>query len=810
MESYSAKNNFWCIKKNLIIAGYKFYNIFLTKHIHKMKRKTFFLTLLFCAGSFIGFAQNEGVMRPDKVSKAVAFGISKPLTEIKTVLKPDNDLAKEPKEVYNFLEYDKWGKAEVNLPADNPQTKQGTKHTKGMLAGFSGIMSTGSYPPDTDGDVSSDYFVQVVNSKYAVFEKNGNRILGPLSLSTLWDDLPGPWVGTNNGDPIILFDEEYERWVITQFSLPSGTQNYELFAVSQTSDPTGAYYLYAFAFGVKFNDYPKIGVWSNGYTATYNLFSNNSNPSFIGSKVTMVDRSKMVNGEPDPAMIEFTKNGWYSTMPADVDGSNMPGVDEPCPVMYIRGDRKIVMMELMPDWDNPATGSTLSATNILTPNYFTPRTSDIIQPNGQGLDHLGNMIMNRLAYRKFDDHASMVVNHTVQSGGKAAIRWYEFRKTGTEDWSIYQQGTYAPGDGANRWMGSAAINANGDIAIGYSIASEEIHPSIGATARSADDPLGEMTMPEIVLKQGTSSQASYDRWGDYSCMNVDPSNGTDFWYTTEYNGWRTWIASFNLGESVAPTVSAGEDNYVCKNKPFQCNGNATAAQTTEWTTSGDGAFMNANTLTAKYIRGNEDLANGSCVLTLTVNGYNGDVVSDDMTLYFNPYANAGEDITAAAGSDVTLSGISNTYNTILWTTDGTGTFSDNSTINTIYTPGIDEPTTTNITLKVVTDGCSGSATDNVAIHWNDGVEDVENTNSFRVYPNPTNEVFTLEMSNLDANESLSYTIHTATGREIFYELVRNHSDRFVKQFDMSKFKTGIYFVTIRTNNNSKTLKIVKQ
>ncbi len=157
-----------------------------------------------------------------------------------------------------------------------------------------------------------------------------------------------------------------------------------------------------------------------------------------------------------------------------------------------------------------------------------------------------------------------------------------------------------------------------------------------ATGRLVDDPLGTMTAEEIVIKEGTTSQAGIDRWGDYSCMNVDP-NGTDFWYTTEYNGWKTWIASFSLdGEAPAPTANAGEDAHTCKNKPFQCQGSATTWQTAEWSTSGDGTFMNGSTLTPKYVRGNGDLATGHAILTLTITGFNGDVISDDMTLYFDP------------------------------------------------------------------------------------------------------------------------------------------------------------------------------
>ncbi len=781
-----------------------------------MKKSSFLLALLLLTSSFTAFAQQE-VLHPSRVSKAVAFAKSKPMRELAAVVSAEDDLAVDPKGFNpNRIDYDKWGKTEVDLPKDTPQTKQGNRHAKGLLASFAGISQGGSgYPPDTDGDISSNHFVQVVNSRYSVYDHSGTKILGPLSLSTLWNDLPGPWAGRDDGDPIVLFDEQYQRWIITQFALPN-SGNYELFAVSETEDPTGSYYLYAFSFGTKFNDYPKLGVWSSGYAATYNLFTNHTNPSFLGAKITMVEREKMVNGEPDPAMVEFFKSGWYATMPADIDGTNMPGANEPCPVMYInRYTKKIIMMGLTPNWSNP-NSSTLTANNILTPNAFVPQGNFdyITQPNGDGLDGLGNMIMNRLAYRKFADHESMVVNHTVSSNGKAGIRWYEFRKSGGQDWSIYQQGTFAPNDGNERWMGSAAMNANGDIALGYSITNAtDMHPSIRATGRLADDPLGTMTVEEIVIKEGTTSQSGVTRWGDYSCMNVDP-NGTDFWYTTEYNGWKTWIASFNLsGEATPPTANAGEDAHTCKNKPFQCQGSGTSWASVEWTTSGDGSFVGGNTMSPKYIRGSNDVANGSVILTISITGLNNDVVSDNMTLYFDPYAEAGDDqwVSTSIG-EATLAGTTNDYTSVKWTSDGDGSFSDPNTLNTVYTATQAEINAgvTNITLKITTDGCSGSATDKMKITWTDGINDTDKAFGFNLYPNPTNGVFTISLDNLESNETVTYIIHTATGREVFREIAEANGNSYERQIDMSKFIAGMYFVTVQSEKGNKTMKFVKQ
>src|SRR5581483_2768438 len=195
------------------------------------------------------------------------------------------------------------------------------------------------------------------------------------------------------------------------------------------------------------------------------------------------------------------------------------------------------------------TGSTLS----VAPFNLACGGSACVPQKGvrQQLDSLGDRLMYRLVYRNFGDHESLVVSHSVGSGSVTGVRWYEIRGPGGTP-SVYQQGTYAPADGKYRWMGSAAMDKNGDIALGYSVSNASMFPSIGYTGRLAGDALGTMTQGENTLKAGTGSQKTYDRWGDYSSMSIDPSDDCTFWYTNQYlpsNGsfnWTTWIGSFQL------------------------------------------------------------------------------------------------------------------------------------------------------------------------------------------------------------------------------------------------------------------------
>jgi hypothetical protein len=762
---------------------------------------------------FILLAQAEDV-GPLKVSKAVAYAKSQPLSELAAVLSPNKADAKvEDQEVKNELDYVKWPDTDLTKPTENAQTEMGTRQSMGPIVGFNGQGGTGFFPPDTDGDVSDEHFVQVVNSKYNVYDKVGNKLIGPLDLSTLWSSLPGPWVGTNNGDPIVLWDEEAERWIITQFSLPNSTENFELFAVSETSDPLGAYHLYAFAFGVQFNDYPKIGVWRDGYYATYNLFSNNVNPNFLGSKITVVEREKMLVGDPDASMIEFFKSGYYSTMPADIDGEMLPEEGERCPIMYITNSKTIQLWGFLADWEEPD-NSSLNLMKTLVPTNFTEYSPRIPQPNDQDLDALGQMIMNRLAYRKFDTHASMVTNHTVFANGRAGVRWYEMRKEDGGEWTLHQEGTYAPDSDVYRWMGSIAMNGNGDIALAYSVSNNtDVHPSIRYTGRLADDPLGVMTIEEVEIKTGTSSQSNYSRWGDYACMNVDPANDTVFWFTTEYNGWETWIASFDLGDVGAATADAGEDAFICTNEQFETQGSGTGVLQIQWTTDGDGIFSPNDEFNTTYIRGNGDVANGGCTLTMTVTGFDGGEVSDDMYLNIVPYVNAGEDGAVNPGDSYQLQAEGTESGTIEWSTDGDGSFSDPFILQPIYTPGDQDIASGQVNLELtvgITEPCVDEKSDQMTLNILVGIDELENKQELSIFPNPSKDYFTINVNDLVVNKEFTYIVYNSYGQEVFRELVIPTSSSYEKTIDMSAFKTGVYFISLATESNTQTKKLIKE
>ena len=425
---------------------------------------------------------------------------------------------------------------------------------------FDGIGANGSAPPDTNIAVGLSHVVEVVNSRYQIFNKSGTSLLGPSSLSGLWTPLGGSCSTANAGDPVVQYDRLADRWVITQLGSLRSPYS-ECIAVSKTSDPTGAYNLYSYTFGTTLNDYPKVGVWptatNSAYTLTYNLFA--SGRTFAGGQLCAYDRAAMLAGAASPVSVCYTISNDGGFLPADLDGATPPANGTPAYFLTWETTSSLRLYKLTPNFATPS-ASTLSAPQDLTVSSFVQACSSCVPQAGtsQTLDTLSDRPMYRLAYREFSSpsyHASMVVNHTVTSGpgSTTAIRWYELRSTVpvTGAFSVYQHATFAP-DATYRWMGSAAMDQAGNLAIGYSASSSAINPALRYTGRNAGDLLNTLGA-EVSILVGTGSQTTgLSRWGDYAALRIDPSDDCTFWFSTEYEktsgtfNWVTHIGSFQF------------------------------------------------------------------------------------------------------------------------------------------------------------------------------------------------------------------------------------------------------------------------
>jgi hypothetical protein len=441
----------------------------------------------------------------------------------------------------------------------------------------------GLLPPDPNGDIGYDpatgvkYYVQMVNVSFAVWDVTGapTRIYGPARNNTLWQGFGGPCEATNNGDPIVLFDPLAYRWLMSQFSLPKNSIDpyYQCIAISQTPDPRGIWYRYQFKISdTKMNDYAKFGVWTDGYYMSINQF--NRGISWAGAGAIVFERNQLLQGQT-ARMIYFdlysVDSNLGGLLPADLDGSPPPA-GAPNPFVAVDDDgrgRPLDQLEIWnfhTDWVTPNNSTFNKVAALATAPFDSHMCGDsrscIPQPGTTvGVDAIADRLMYRLQYRNLGTYQTLVANHTVDVNGadRAGVRWYELRKPGS-NWSIYQQGTYAPG-ADYRWMGSMAMNGSGDIALGYSVSSSSVYPSVRYTGRLAGDPLDQMTLGEGALVAGSGSQThSASRWGDYSMMAVDPADDCTFWYTQEYYdftspaSWRTRIGAFQLADCTPPPV----------------------------------------------------------------------------------------------------------------------------------------------------------------------------------------------------------------------------------------------------------------
>ena len=419
-------------------------------------------------------------------------------------------------------------------------------------------------PPDTNGAVGATQYVQWVNESFAVFNKSTGAIVqAPRAGNTIWTGFGGNCETRNDGDPIVQYDKIAGRWILTQFSVPSGGPYEQCVAVSTTSDATGTYNRYSFNYGTtQFIDYPKLGVWPDAYYITYNIFNNGS--TFAGAKACAWDRAAMVAGTAATQVCFQLSNAYGGLLPSDLDGATLPPAGSPNYLLNF-GSNSLNLWKFHVDFATPA-NSTLTGPISIPVATFTAACKGggacIPQPGTrQKLDSLADRLMYRLAYRNRAGVESLVVNHAVKAGtGKSqvvGIRWYELRDPNNASGpQVYQQGTFSP-DSTYRWMGSIAMDKVGDIAVGYSASSTSVYPSIRYTGRLPTDPLGTMASSENIILNGAGSQlANLSRWGDYSSMTVDPTDDCTFFYTTEYLkssgtfNWSTRIASFKFPSCV--------------------------------------------------------------------------------------------------------------------------------------------------------------------------------------------------------------------------------------------------------------------
>jgi hypothetical protein len=460
------------------------------------------------------------------------------------------------------------------------------------MANFVGLSNEANFnifgfrvnPPDPNGEVGPNHYVEMVNLVFAVYSKTGTLLLGPVDTGTLWTGFAVSDCLDPSGDPVVLYDQLADRWILTQFTT-AGPEYFNCIAISVTGDPTGAYYRYAFSTGLNFPDYPKYGVWTDSYVITTREFG----PTVeYGIGVYALEKNKMINGLPGARAVSFFLDGNAPGMlplvgdgllPGDIDGKQKPMLDTAIPIVGTQDDGggygatfdALNIWDLKVKWRSTPVASLALNTQLPVASFDSafpcaPTSRDCLPQPGitdpsQYLDILSyrQRPTFRLAYRNFKSYETLVTNQSVEAlPGVAGVRWYEIRRDAAETYSVFQQGTFAPNDGIHRWMGSVAQNKKGGMALGYSVVNgTTVHPGIRYTGRLSGDPLGQMTLGEGTIINGSGVQTTTNsRWGDYTDMTVDPTDDCTFWYVNEYYAvsgtpadtrpWQTRIASFKL------------------------------------------------------------------------------------------------------------------------------------------------------------------------------------------------------------------------------------------------------------------------
>jgi hypothetical protein len=442
-------------------------------------------------------------------------------------------------------------------------------------------LSISVFPSDVTGDIGPHHYVQQTNLLARVFDRSGTPLTNPFRLSSLFSSLPAPCSTHDSGGlPFTLYDSLADRWLLSQLALASATEPHLCIAISQTPDPTGAYHVYDFAID-QFETVgrPKFGVWPDGYYAS--IEGAFAGTIFSTSAVFAFDRQRMLAGQAAQA-IEFTLPTFpaplYGLRPSDFDGHIVPPAGAPNTFVLMQANEfgypadGLRLFDFHADFTTPANSSFLerpesSLAAPLAVAAFDPTSPsarrDIEQPppatSTHALDSVSDVLMVRLQYRNFGASESLVITHTVGAPAsttlgvyRAGIRYYQIARPIGGTYAVVEQATFAPADGVSRWIGSAAADHQGNIAVGYSVANVATFPSLRYAGRLATDSPGGLFQGEATLVAGTGAQTSTsNRWGEVSAMSIDPIDDCTFWFTGQYyaasgTNWLTRVGAFRF------------------------------------------------------------------------------------------------------------------------------------------------------------------------------------------------------------------------------------------------------------------------
>jgi parallel beta-helix repeat protein len=769
----------------------------------------FFLTVIFIVTN--GFAQENNlnidqsshlkkddigkVVHPTKVSQAIFHDVIPSLKDLPTV-GADYYIENKDKSIWMQIPDEGEGADYSNFVpmGEDPvwQKEHGDNdQPKGLLQNFAG-QSSPYYPSDCNGTVGPNHYMQTVNTTYAIYNKTGTLLAGPTAMNLLFAGVPG--ASYNDGDPLILYDEQAGKWLAVEFVMTA--PYYMLVALSQTNDPTGSWDRWSFPMNGA-PDYEKIGIQSDGYFLSTNTYT--------GDDVYVFERSVMISGGSSPQMLQFENpnrpnpSGFNCIMPIDGDGTfnsssaRYIAINDNAWGGSVGGGDELWIFDCVPNWTIPLS-STFSRSQVINVGAFDSQfnswgTGDIAQTGTTRLlDAIPYVLMTRGQYKNVSGHEYIVCNHTVDvdATNHAGIRWYQLEKV-AGNWSIKQQGTYAP-DSHSRWMGSIAMNNYGQIALTYSVSSSSMSPQIRYTGQTSCGTPGVLDVTEqtVTTSLTPQSQTAYTRWGDYFLTTVDPIDNLTFWSSMEYfsSGKKTQIFSFKIDESCFPpsiTNVSPTSLFEDRGKQITITGTNflgctfTLGGVTGSVVSNDGSTAVIAFPAGNYTNGTLTVANvvGNDTETITVNTRN--------------------TIPVVSGSVAT----SDNHPTIESAVDGLFAWYGTTAFNAGETPGTK---TIEVDAGTYTEGVSLTAGLNPTVA-NPLI--IQNQTGEVVVVNATGNAYGFDLNTVDYVQLKGFTVYGATTANI-YAQGDNNSIQFNKCYN-SVSGAGIMIQTGTTNTVSNNL-----
>lgn len=587
---------------------------------------------------------------------------------------------------------------------------------------FDGQSAVNIDPSDNNLAVGPNHVIQMVNhasgSAVKIWNKSGVVVLNATVLSSI--------TGVSGaGDPVVMYDQLADRWVLTEFG-PSSCCNSLIIAVSVTADPTGSWKVYQYTDPSFFPDYPKFSVWHNAYYGRTSDF-NTAGTAFLGGSIYAFDRTAMIAGAATATMVRVRMLGtqYYDMNTIGLDGTT-PSSQNGLFAVPDQANAKINLFEFTPNFTTPASSVVGPLIPVAIAPYSVPPASVAQQGTSALIQTLGQRLMFRLSYRNRGGVESILIGHTVlgASAGLAGARWYEFRRTaGT--WGVYQQGTITGSDGNSRFMPGVAMDANGNIAVMYNVSGSTSFPSIKYTARNECDALGQMTLPEQTIVNGTVAHTAASRWGDYNTLAADPNIVGSFWSTAQYGGAAqpsfgsiTRVANFTIAGGAATFTSQPTNTTVCAGTiaSFTAVAAGNPPLTYQWERSNDGGTTwaavsgaTASTYSFTAVAGDNG-AKFRCVATSSCGAGTSVVATLTITTLSQGGTVTASNTNACAGpnsSVLTLSG--HLGNIIQWesSTDGGTTWTTIANTTTTYTV-TNLTQTTQYRVLVQSSGCTAS------------------------------------------------------------------------------------------------------